>query len=1752
MITLAFFALTAVVAGLVLAAAADLVELPFAALRPEAEESAPELELAQMPELQVPTFTPSPVSPASASTPLPTDDLSAPVVRMPAESAPVANVQAGDPPPTEPPPDEPPVEQEPQTEPAQVVIPSGPVPQQVVIQFDPASTAAERIAYVESIGGTVSKDIEALDTAVVNVPASYSAAALPESPVVVTSEPDYYVTALAGPLDDPLYPDQWALPVIGAPEAWDSLPADLPPMTVAVIDSGICAEHPDLVGHVASGWDFVESDEVAQDAFGHGCAVASVLAASHNNTLGIAGVAPHVQIMPLRVLDDRGLGAYSHVAAAIIYAADHGTTIVNLSLGGSFPSVLLENAINYAVSRGVTVVAAAGNTGMEGVLYPAAYENAIAVGSVDPSLERSSFSTYGPEIDLLAPGRDILVTTGSGGYSMVSGTSFAAPHVAGVAALELALGSELVIDGGVVRVHGLASVPVQTPEATEEATPEEPPVETVRYFVLQDVPVPVILRPGTDYEIVTPPGHGTLLGELPSITYMPESGYLGEDFFVYSVVDDEQVITVEVTLEVVQPDFGKLQADVLEVVSEEAEVGVIITLHDPVSIQADLDVRAAAVAEAQLSVLGELPATDFELYRRYSHVPALAGTVTASGLAILQANPLVASVELDRTISIDLGQSVSLIDADDVHNSYGLTDVGIRVAVLDTGVDTNHPDLQDDIVAQHCFNSGDCPPSRTNESSSAEDEQGHGTHVAGIISSSGAVSSAGFAPDAEIIGVRVLNSSGNGTISDMIAGLNWLIANHATLGTDVVNMSLGDSSQHNTACDAVNVSSANAVNQLDALGVVVIAASGNNAYNAGISSPACLTKVLSVGASYDSNVGGISWSACSDASSSATTVTCFTNAGTLLDVIAPGAIITSSGMGGGTAQMGGTSQASPTVAGVAALLKQADSALTTAQVRTLLQSTGSPIHKIGSATNFPLINALAAMESLAGTYPAVALNLGLHQQTSANINYVGIWTQVNNASASGGSWRYSSTPGASALFKVNGYGFTLYRLLNYNRTTMEVCIDGACQTINNYSPSLLFQQKYTFSNLGPGVHQVRIRNTGTIIDLDAIEVLAAPTPLGTGFHQQSHQSIGYVGAWNTGTNSAASGGSFAFTNDPNARAIFQIDGEGLAIYRVTGANRGSMQVCIDGTCQTVNNYSTTTFWKQPVVFDDLGSGVHDVEIRNQSAAYMDLDVVEVKAARSALPLGTHQQTHTGLWYSGGWTTGTNASASGGSFLFSNNPSAVVSFEITGEGLILYRTTNTNRGLMEVCIHSTCQTINNYSPTVQWQQPVAFRNLGSGTHLVQIRNKSNAYIDLDAVQVVGPLAVLPVGTYQETHTEIAFNGVWTTGTNSNALSGAFKHTNDASASYSFRINGDGFILYRVKSYNRGPMQVCIDSDPCQTVNNYNSTMLWKQPAAFYGLGSGTHNVTVRNTTGVYLDLDAIEVVPAPVPLGAGLHQQNNTNVRYTGAWQTGTNPSANGGSFTYSSDPGARIEFQFTGSSLSLYRTMNSSRGLMKVCVDGWNCRVAPSYNGTTLWQQQIKFTDLLNTTHSVVITRLSGSYIDLDAVQVGSVTPTVLGAGVYQENHTALDYTGNWSNGTNSNASGGTFMFTNDASAVIAFEINVPADGWELAVYRVTGSNRGTMDVCVDSTCETVSNVTSTTRWQQESIFTNIPAGTHDVVIYNNSAAYLDLDKIELRDATDAGKVLRLVNEQRCAVGTPPLSLNAALTSAAQRHSNDM
>ncbi|MFC4064688.1 S8 family peptidase [Actinoplanes subglobosus] len=261
-------------------------------------------------------------------------------------------------------------------------------------------------------------------------------------------EMDAPVYALGIPTGSDTYrAQQWDFTKIRTADAWQKSTGA--GVTVAVIDSGVDATHPDLAANVISGYD-ATTDRAGSttDRHGHGTHVAGTIAAVTGNATGVSGFAPDVKIMPVKVLGDNGSGNMSDTAEGITWAADHGAQVINMSLGGTQKVTAVSNAITYARSKGVTVVAAVGNSRQQGspTSYPAADAGVIGVAATDTNDRIGVYSNAGSYVDVAAPGTDILSTSPGGQYKTMSGTSMASPHVAAVAALLKSYQSSLTPD----------------------------------------------------------------------------------------------------------------------------------------------------------------------------------------------------------------------------------------------------------------------------------------------------------------------------------------------------------------------------------------------------------------------------------------------------------------------------------------------------------------------------------------------------------------------------------------------------------------------------------------------------------------------------------------------------------------------------------------------------------------------------------------------------------------------------------------------------------------------------------------------------------------------------------------------------------------------------------------------------------------------------------------------------------------------------------------------------------------------------------------------------------------------------------------------------------------------------------------------------------------------------------------------------------------------------------------------------------
>lgn len=290
-------------------------------------------------------------------------------------------------------------------------------------------------------GGKVAGRIGNLNVYVVTLPPTASeqavASALAKHPHLKFAEVDRLV-APGLVTNDAYYGSEWHLQTINAPGAWDlSLGTGV---TVAILDSGIDATHPDMQGKLVPGWNFYDNNNNTADVFGHGTMVAGVVGAVGNNTVGVIGVAWGSKLMPVRVTDTSGTGYLSAFASGLNWAADHGAKVANLSFAVQSSSTT-QTAAQYFKNKGGVVVNSGGNYSVLDSTAPS--DALVSVSATDSTDSRASWSSYGPYIDLSAPGVGIWTTLMGGGYGAVSGTSFSSPLTAGVVALMMAANPSL-------------------------------------------------------------------------------------------------------------------------------------------------------------------------------------------------------------------------------------------------------------------------------------------------------------------------------------------------------------------------------------------------------------------------------------------------------------------------------------------------------------------------------------------------------------------------------------------------------------------------------------------------------------------------------------------------------------------------------------------------------------------------------------------------------------------------------------------------------------------------------------------------------------------------------------------------------------------------------------------------------------------------------------------------------------------------------------------------------------------------------------------------------------------------------------------------------------------------------------------------------------------------------------------------------------------------------------------------------------
>lgn len=431
---------------------------------------------------------------------------------------------------------------------------------------------------------------------------------------------------------------------------------------------------------------------------------------------------------------------------------------------------------------------------------------------------------------------------------------------------------------------------------------------------------------------------------------------------------------------VMQAWAGVAPERVVESARAQGTVRVLVVLRDvaPRVDRTKLAERKRAVAHRVDGLFARTPRSHLRVRTRFDLVPAIALEADAATLQRLAADPDVLRIDLDMPGG---GQAVApdgalaLSHVADMAN-LGLSGKGMKVAVIDSGIDTDHPDFVGRILGQQCFcsingsSAGCCPNALPTQSGAgaAEDAHGHGTNVTGIIAGNGTVAPRGGVPQVGIVAVRVIDANNRFCCSsDIVKAMDWVAANHPDV--DAVNMSLGTDALFGGDCDTASSSTialANAIANLRALGANVSVSAGNEGSTTSMGAPACVHDAFSVANAYDANYGSVNWTSCTDPAPAPRQLTCTSNRSPTTDIVGPGTWVTAPGRGGASSTFAGTSQAAPQATACAIALKQQWPMSTVAQREDVMRLSTTRVADAVSGRTYPFLDCAEALRVMSG------------------------------------------------------------------------------------------------------------------------------------------------------------------------------------------------------------------------------------------------------------------------------------------------------------------------------------------------------------------------------------------------------------------------------------------------------------------------------------------------------------------------------------------------------------------------------------------------------------------------------------------------------------------------------------------------------------------------------------------------------------------------------------------------------------------
>jgi V8-like Glu-specific endopeptidase len=620
-----------------------------------------------------------------------------------------------------------------------------------------------------------------------------------------------------------------------------------------------------------------------------------------------------------------------------------------------------------------------------------------------------------------------------------------------------------------------------------------------------------------------------------------------------------------------------------------------------------------------------------------------------------------------------------------------------------------------------------------------------------------------------------------------------------------------------------------------------------------------------------------------------------------------------------------------------------------------------------------------------------------------------------------------------------------------------------------------------------------------------VHYVPGPNLMLVGTYNNTDPKITYTGNWTLYAATGPTNNNLHYSTTIGSQATFIIDSNRFTLTYTGFTNRGTAEIYVDDALYTtLNQYNSTLAWQRTWTSGSLGPGSHAIRIVHKTGSVVDIDGITVLPPSDTIP----PATITNLTANPGPTTGSVALAWTAPGDDDNTGTATRYLVRYAAAPIASESAWNAATPVTSGIPAPLPAGSSQSMTVSGLNP-------GGIYYFSIRAQDEDDNTSGLSNSPYTVASLPVpfapGTYEDTDATLVYTGNWTTYAGAGPTNNTLHYSTTTGSEAAFSINGNRFTLTYTGFTNRGTAEIYVDGALYYTLNQYNSSLAWQRTWTSGILtGATPHAVRIVHKSGSIVDIDAVTVanVPPPGPLAPGTYNDDDTNLLYTGDWNTYTGTGPTNNTLRYSTTTNSEAAFSINGNRFSLTYTGNTNRGTAEIYVDGALYATLNQYNSTLAWQRTWTSGILPGATpHAIRIVHKSGAVVDIDGITVVSVPPPgPLAPGTYDNTDTNIIYTSGWTTYTGTGPTNNILHYSTTAGEEATFSIN----GNRFTLTYTGNTNRGTAEIYVDGALyATLNQYNSTLAWQRTWTSGILPGATpHAIRIVHKSGAVVDIDGI--------------------------------------------